>query len=301
MAAAPREARRSLSPSRAADFRACPLLYRLRAVDRLPEGPSAAAARGTLVHLVLERLFALPPERRTPAAARALLAPAWADLVAERPELSGLVAAPDEAPDDTDGVPLGRWLADADRFLGGYFALEDPRRLHPSATEERVEVTTAGGLELRGVVDRLDVAPGGEVRVVDYKTGRAPGEGFEASALFQMRFYALVHWRRTGVVPRLLQLMYLGDPEVLRLEPTAHDLEGFEATLEALASAVERALPTGDFPARPGPRCRWCDHHASCPAQGGTPPPYPGPVPLGLPTSRRAGDRAAGRPEPLAA
>jgi RecB family exonuclease len=42
---------------------------------------------------------------------------------------------------------------------------------------------------------------------VDYKTGRAPREAYEASALFQMKFYALVIWRLRGQVPRLLQLV----------------------------------------------------------------------------------------------
>ena len=66
----------ALSPSRAADFMQCPLLYRFRVVDRLPEAPSSAAARGTVVHAVLERLFDLPAAERTLDAARALLAPA---------------------------------------------------------------------------------------------------------------------------------------------------------------------------------------------------------------------------------
>lgn len=60
----------SLSPSRASDFMQCPLLYRFRVIDRLPEKPSEAATRGTLVHSVLERLFdaLLPPSgpRRRP-------------------------------------------------------------------------------------------------------------------------------------------------------------------------------------------------------------------------------------------
>ncbi|NLG21049.1 MAG: PD-(D/E)XK nuclease family protein, partial [Actinomycetales bacterium] len=47
----------ALSPSRASDFMQCPLLYRFRVIDRLPEPPSAAAARGTLVHAALERVF----------------------------------------------------------------------------------------------------------------------------------------------------------------------------------------------------------------------------------------------------
>ena len=50
----------ALSPSRAADFKQCPLLFRFRTIDRLEGPPSPAAARGTLVHAVLEHLFDLP-------------------------------------------------------------------------------------------------------------------------------------------------------------------------------------------------------------------------------------------------
>src|SRR5438067_5103402 len=83
-------ARPSLSPSRAGDFLTCPLLYRFRVIDRLPEPPSPAAARGTLVHAVLERLFDAPAAGRTSEAARALLEPEWARLVAAEPDLAGL-------------------------------------------------------------------------------------------------------------------------------------------------------------------------------------------------------------------
>jgi putative RecB family exonuclease len=82
--------RPALSPSRANDFKQCPLLYRFRAIDRLPEVPTSAQVRGTLVHAVLERLFLLPSEERTPEAARALLGPTWARLCEDEP---GLAAA----------------------------------------------------------------------------------------------------------------------------------------------------------------------------------------------------------------
>ncbi|WP_257954248.1 PD-(D/E)XK nuclease family protein [Nocardioides sp. B-3] len=44
----------ALSPSRAGDFMTCPLMYRYRTLDKLPEQPSADAVRGTVVHKVLE-------------------------------------------------------------------------------------------------------------------------------------------------------------------------------------------------------------------------------------------------------
>ncbi len=91
------------------------------------------------------------------------------------------------------------------------------------------------------------------MRVVDYKTGRAPREGFEAKAMFQMRFYALVLWRLRGEVPRLLQLLYLGSGEVLRYEPDEADLRATERKVLALWDAIAEppSRATGG-PARAG-------------------------------------------------
>src|SRR6185437_15021240 len=120
--AEPEEAPRgpALSPSRAADFMTCPLLYRFRVIDRLPEPPTTATARGTLVHAALERLFDLPAAERIPEAARALLAAEWDRLAAEEPDLVALF----ENDDERDG-----WLASAAAIVEAYFTLEDPRRL----------------------------------------------------------------------------------------------------------------------------------------------------------------------------
>src|SRR4051794_17979085 len=120
----------TLSPSRAGDFMTCPLLYRFRVIDRIPERPSQAAVRGTLVHAVLERLFDIPAARRTPAAALELLAPEWDRLLAEEPELATLFD--DEA--DGEGA-RAEWLAEARTMVERYFALEDPRRLEPASRE----------------------------------------------------------------------------------------------------------------------------------------------------------------------
>jgi putative RecB family exonuclease len=274
--------RASLSPSRASDFLTCPLLYRFRVVDRLPEAPSPLATRGTVVHSVLERLFDLPAAERTPQRAGELVRPEWDRLLAAEPELGELFAS-DGARDE--------WLASAQGLLDAYFALEDPQRLEPAERELYVECDLESGLRLRGYVDRLDVAPGGQVRVVDYKTGRAPREGFEAKAMFQMRFYALVLWRLHGRVPSQLQLLYLGSGEVLRYEPDEADLLATERKLAAIWSAISRATEKGDWRPSPSRLCDWCDHQSLCPAFGGTPPPLPLlPVPS-VPQARGSDER----------
>jgi putative RecB family exonuclease len=257
----------ALSPSRAADFMQCPLLYRFRVVDRLPEPPSPAAVRGTVVHAVLERLFDLPPGGRTLEAARELLEPQWHRVREEAPELSALF--------DGDAEAVATWLAGAEDLLARWFELEDPTRLEPADRELYVETTLDDGLVLRGYVDRLDVAPDGRIRVVDYKTGRSPSPLFEAKALFQMKFYALVVWRLRGRVPSVLQLVYLGNGEVLRYSPEESDLLATERKVKALWTAISRAAATGDWRSSPSRLCDWCEHRDLCPSFGGTPPPLP--------------------------
>ncbi len=307
----------------------CPLLYRFRVVDRLPEPPSAAAARGTLVHAALERVFDLPAAERTPEATIALLPEQWARLVEEEPELASLVAAgvpvPDVAagvpvPDVAEGVPVSdvaagvpvpdptapaqgadaepplpdeaAWFAEAAGFVRTWFTLEDPTRLEPAERELYVEAEV-DGLTMRGYVDRLDVAPDGRLRVVDYKTGRSPSELWEGKALFQMKFYALVLWRTRGVIPTLLQLVYLRDGQILRYSPDEQELLATERKIRALWTAIERAADTGDWRPRRNRLCDWCHHKPICPAWGGTPPPLPADA-----EQRAVDPRATGQADP---
>jgi putative RecB family exonuclease len=265
----------SLSPSRAGDFMQCPLLYRFRVIDKLPEKPSEAATRGTLVHSVLERLFDAPATERTVPRAKSLIPGQWDRLRTAKPELAELFADADE---QAAGERLVRWLAEAEQLVERWFTLEDPTRLEPAERELFVEAQLDSGLKLRGIIDRVDVAPTGEVRIVDYKTGKAPRPEYAEGALFQMKFYALVVWRLKKVVPRRLQLVYLGSGDVLTYDPVVADLERVERKLHALWDAIRLATETGDWRPRPTKLCGWCDHQSVCPEFGGTPPPYPLPV-----------------------
>ena len=123
---------------------------------------------------------------------------------------------------------------EARALLAGYYRLEDPTRFDPESCEQRVEVELADGTLLRGFVDRIDVAPTGELRVVDYKTGKAPPEAralAESKAMFQMKFYAVALLRSRGVLPARLRLMYLADGQMLDYTPDLDELLRFERTL----------------------------------------------------------------------
>lgn len=258
----------ALSPSRAADFKQCPLLYRYRAIDRFAETPTPAQTRGTVVHAALENLFDMPAELRTQESADLLVEGAWGALCEADPDLARVVA----------DVGESQFLADAHKLIATYYTMENPTAFEADAVEHHVEIESEQ-VRLRGFIDRIDVAPTGELRVVDYKTGRAPGEAFESRALFQMKFYALAILRTRGVVPHRLQLMYLADGQQLTYTPDRDELERFERTLIAIWRAIREAVATGDFRPKRSRLCSLCEHKTRCPEFGGTVPPYPGPPP----------------------
>jgi putative RecB family exonuclease len=201
---------------------------------------------------------------------------AWEFVLDAEPEAASLFTG--------EGPQITAWLASCRESLQAYFALEDPRTLEPAERELYVETLLDSRLLLRGFVDRIDIAPDGAIRVVDYKTGRSPGVGFESKALFQMRFYALVIWRTRGVVPALLRLVYLGDGQMVSYEPAEQDLLATERLVEAIWHAIERARTTGEWLPSPGWACAWCSFQDHCPAFGNEPPPLPDPSARGAQT-----------------
>ena len=250
----------------------CPLLYRLRVIDKLPERPSAAALRGTLVHSVLEELFAVPAAQRTADTATTLIAQHWDRMRVEAPQDAEILAEGIDLKEPTDIADAV--IAPIGPLLEAYFTLEDPRRVEPHAREMGVSTELPSGLSLRGYIDRVDISPTGLVRLVDYKTGRSPGAGFEAKALFQMRFYALLWWRTADQIPARLELLYFGDGQRISYEPAEAELRATERKIMALRDAIARAAIHG-FTATPSALCSWCSFQDACPEFGGITPPMP--------------------------
>lgn len=243
-----------LSPSRMNDFTNCPQLYKYRAVDQLPEPPSVDAERGKLIHAILEDLFELPAAQRTFESATNLLPRKWQEQLASTPELAALVLDEKE------------WFDRAQSLLTNYFTLENPVTFEPSFRELHLERDISDEIYLHGYVDRLDIAPTGEVRIVDYKTGKSPKPGWEEKALFQLRVYALLYWRNQGVLPHLLQLLYLGDVKTIKSVPTEAQLLSTEKALSAIGDEILTALETHHFPTKKSRLCDWCFFKAICPA-----------------------------------
>ena len=248
----------SLSPSKVSSFTDCALAFRFSAIDRLPEPPTVAATRGTLVHAALERLFTLPPAERTNESAHRCLAEARVAL-REDPEFVEL---------GLDEEAEATFAAEAAALVDKYFRLEDPTTIVPIGIELKLEVEV-GGVRLRGIIDRLELDAQGELVVTDYKTGRAPGERQEQQRLAGVAFYSLLCERLFGRRPARVQLLYLADPVAIIATPTDQSTRGVERKLTAIWTAVERACEREDFRPNPSRLCDWCGFKAYCPSFGG--------------------------------
>lgn len=239
-------------------------MYRLRVVDRIPEPPSAAATLGTLVHAVLEHLYDRPAAERTVETAIAMIPGAWQTLLAADARLADL----HEGDRERDA-----WLDEGADRLRMYFEMENPQRLEPAGREEFLELQLEDGPLLRGFIDRIDVAPDGSIRIVDYKTGKTPLPQYGQKEKFQMRFYALLVERLRGRRPALLQLLFLRDGGTLVLRPSVDDLEQIEFEVRSLWDEILAAARAGVFRPRRSKLCGWCSFQAMCPEFGGEAPP----------------------------
>lgn len=255
----------ALSPSRIGTFRNCPLQFRFQVIDKIPTKESQARQRGTLVHAALENLFDLPAQQRTFAAASRTMEEAWDKTLSEKPDLLAELFGEDKSGEN-------QFLETARQLLANYFQMETPDRLAPAHREKYLRVTDKNHLHLHGYIDRVDISPTGLVRIVDYKTGKAPAERYIGPYQFQIRFYALLWYLTQGQLPARLQLLFLKDRQVYTYTPTPADIDATTEEILAVWEQISTQARSGYFPARRSPLCNWCDYRAYCPLMEGITP-----------------------------
>lgn len=251
-----------LTPSRISKYKQCPQAYKFTYIDKISSPPTAATFRGTIVHRVLELLFAFPYKERTIEKAMSLRGQAIEDVKKENQLAFELL-------DKQTDEETKEMYTMVDDSIAAYFELEDPRKYEPSGLETKIFADLNENISMYGIADRIDTAPNGMVRIIDYKTSKKPAPNFSQDYIFQLNYYTILYEKRFGVRPQKNQLIFLGKPNGI-LENTATDLE-LEETITITINTynqIQKDTTSSCFETKTGPLCNWCyfKEKGICPA-----------------------------------
>ena len=273
----------AVSPTSLEQYSACGYRYFCRSLLRLNvvEEPDErevmdAAARGNLIHRVLDRFF-----KEAHAAGRPAVDEPWTHADRDR-----LLAMLDEALADARerglaGLPIyaeheARTIrADLIQFLDVDTLFRQRTHAVPSDFEQDIPVQQVAGVTLRGRVDRIDRRGDEHAWVIDYKTGSARDiekmeqDPFGDGKRLQLPTYISAARDARRVTALYWFITQKGGFREVNYNPHP-DLDArFQRTIEAIVSGVR----SGAFPAVPGEdneyydafeNCGWCDFNRIC-------------------------------------
>ncbi len=289
----------SFSYSKMGMYKECPQKYKFRYVHQIPELPKYYFAFGSALHSVME--FIYNPERSFfPTLAEAL---AYFDTVWNKTtwEQKGYASVDKELA----GYAEGRAEIEA------YYQKHAATFAKPLSVEMK-STLEIDGLSLISILDRMDYLGDGQIKILDYKTGKTVQREPDQLYMYQKVaetspvIKALVQQKDPSVKEvRVGQLAFYHLPSLTELTfERAPDKEIFEFWQKVLAIAGN--IRAGHFAPTPGEKqCRWCDYRNICPVYTGRD--YTGPsgaaaLPLlkGAPTQQAFPPAAVAEPKPSA-
>jgi len=127
--------------------------------------------------------------------------------------------------------------------------------------EKRFELPMEKEVTVLGRIDQVNRIRGDEVEVVDYKTGRAKSQK-DADSSLQLSLYALATREVLELKPERLTFYNLTTNEAVTSE---RDEKALAKAREAVATTAD-LIRAGEYPAKPGFICGYCDFRPLCPA-----------------------------------
>jgi putative RecB family exonuclease len=251
-----------LSPSRMTDFLQCPKLFYYKTILKMRTGATEATTKGTLAHYAFEHIFDHPKDERTMDNAVPYVRVHWEELRVQE-SYAGIVALGEDA--------VEAMLVEAEQMVRNWFSIEDPRRFDPVGRERWVR-GSLGTASMHGIIDRLDrIEHQGQTMwwISDYKTGKAPTDRYLDKAFFAMKIYAVLLYEELDVIVHELRLVYVKNgsrEDVKTLRVTKQLIDQTKAQVEAIWKDIVKTATRGEFEAKRGPLCNWCDFQSLCPA-----------------------------------
>lgn len=132
----------------------------------------------------------------------------------------------------------------------------------PLAAELAFEIMV-GDQTLRGVIDRIDEAPEGLI-IVDFKSGQRKLSPQEVERDLQLTVYAFAAEQLYGKSVAQVAQYYLRDGTYI---PARRGADDFASLTGEILPYAMRVVHDGQYPARIGYWCNWCDFRELCRAE----------------------------------
>ena len=232
-----------LSYSSINTYETCPAKFKFQYEDRLPQARSPALAFGDSLHRALHVFHNRPVP----------VAPALAELH----EMLDAVWVSDGFSSESEE----RMYRDhGEQVLAQYHRENAPEYRIPAALEHRFTIEVEG-VEIGGVIDRMDRIPGGGYEIIDYKTNRRLPPQARIDRDLQLSVYHLAAKQVWGIEPERLTLYFLLPNQRMTTSRSPAQIDELRRRIALVAERVE----TGHFEARENPLCNWCDFQHLCP------------------------------------
>lgn len=232
-----------ISYSQIDNYQVCPLRYKYSYVLSVPAPPSSSLSFGDSVHKTLKEFHT---QR----------------MLGKNPTLKDLLKLYEK-----NWEPLG-YKNEKDRkiqFEGGkeilkkYF--EESKNLNVKHIGiEKSFTLDIDGTKLKGVIDRIDELPNGEIEIIDYKTGETKTQK-DVDNNVQMTIYAMAAQEALKIKPDILSLYYLNSGTKLSTHRTQKQIDAQKDIIRG----VIKGIKDGKFEPTPGRDCKWCDFREICP------------------------------------
>jgi RecB family exonuclease len=232
-----------LSYSSLNTYETCPAKYRFQYEERLPTAHSPALSFGDSLHRALHRFH----DRPVP------VAPAL-------PQLQEFLD--DEWVSDgfRDPGEEAMYRDHAHQVLAAYHRENAEDFRIPAALEFRFSIEVEG-VQVSGVIDRMDRIPGGGYEIIDYKTSRRLPPKSRVDQDLQLSVYYLAAREIWGIEPERLTLYFLLPGQRMTTFRTPAHADELKRRIATVAERIE----AGKFEPRQNPLCDWCDFQDRCP------------------------------------
>ena len=277
---------KNLSPSRASQYKTCPLQFKFANIDNIKEPTNEVQAKGTLVHEALEKMYNLPKDQRPELISQDDLknelstiqqsangsGPKSKQLHDIFREIFVNNRSSDQYAELFKKIDLQKFGRDSKILLTQYLSMEDPREVTAIENERRV-TGALDDLNLRGILDRMDKDKDENLIIVDYKSGKAPSPKYKEQRFFAMKLYALLIKNELGIMPKELKLIYLQNSTIHSLIVTEEMLKEAEEDILSIWNDIKNSFSENSFPPKKNALCEnWCYYKPICPLFNENPP-----------------------------